>query len=658
MSSNSTEDFANLIRISSAQIVCFELQKPISCSHAAESFAALLYTVPTRCVDGSISAAQACGFEDVDSMVGQTLERIFPASAGYGELFKKWHRLSLSGQSFELSLQACGRAPAILSVAIYGKIDSGERLSRFWIVLRDVTPQMRATRAVASAELHYRRLIERTGVIFARVNPGGYYEYISPSLASALGVSLEDIAARRRKLCEWVHPEDQEKVEILLTHRNAAHAHSVTEIELRMRLFNDYRVLSVRQLAALDPISGRLSFIDLIATDVTQLRDLEAHVANITAQTHYSQRAAVVGHDMRNHLTACLGHLENALESVSSRLEVDPTSLKAALIAAKATSELASSLAQSIPGLSAEVDSPNCDVAESLSALALVVAPLLPERIHLKIPLLHAQLRVNLSLPQLHNVLLNLVLNARDAIGAAGGEIEISAAASPTSSAAILTVQDDGSGISPDIIARIFDPYFSTKRDVGGTGLGLASVRDTVAAAGGTIEVESAPHIRRGTIFTITLPRFLHGDGQTQKVLAQQISASTSRADPDSTMSASPLRILVADDELGICSMLEVALGRRGHQVEVVSDSERFMTQATQGARRYDLLVIDESLPRKRSSEVLRYLRSIMPKTPIIVTSGDPSIRDAVQRVASSVYFLPKPFSIGDIEGAIRHSCG
>jgi DNA-binding NtrC family response regulator len=104
--------------------------------------------------------------------------------------------------------------------------------------------------------------------------------------------------------------------------------------------------------------------------------------------------------------------------------------------------------------------------------------------------------------------------------------------------------------------------------------------------------------------------------------------------------------------------MLEVALGRRGHQVEVVSDSERFMTQATQGARRYDLLVIDESLPRKRSSEVLRYLRSIMPKTPIIVTSGDPSIRDAVQRVASSVYFLPKPFSIGDIEGAIRHSCG
>ena len=116
------------------------------------------------------------------------------------------------------------------------------------------------------------------------------------------------------------------------------------------------------------------------------------------------------------------------------------------------------------------------------------------------------------------------------------------------------------------------------------------------------------------------------------------------------------LRILVADDEVGICGMLEAALRRRGHAVDIVSDPEHFMTQATTGAERYDLLVVDESLPRRRTSEVLPLLRTIMPSTPIIVTSGDPSMRDSIQRITSSVYFLPKPFSVNQLEGLIQQT--
>jgi signal transduction histidine kinase/CheY-like chemotaxis protein len=646
MSSNSREDFANLIRISSAQIVCFDLATPLSCAHDADSFTALLYTTPTQCTDGSITCAHSSGFEDVESMLGQSLERILPAYAGYDKVFKQWHNHSLSGQSFEVTLTPPGRPATALSVAIYGRIDDREQLSRFWIVLRDITPQMRATRAVASTELHYRKLIEGAGVIFARVTPSGYYEYISPSLAEALGVSLEDIAAKRRKLCEWVHPDDHQKVERLLAARDAEHASSVTELELRVRLFGEYRILSVRQLTALEPMSNHVSFIDLIASDITHLRTVEVQLAQLTARSRPEHRDAVISHDIRNHLTACLGHLENVLHGIKSGLSVDTASLQAAVLAARTSSELASSLSKS-DSESLAKDRPRCDVAEVLSQLKLLVTPLLPEHVHLRIPALHAEIIVPLSRSQLENALLNLTLNARDALGADGGEIIITAATNPTSGMAIVRVQDDGPGIASDIITHIFEPYFSTKRATGGTGLGLLSVRNAIAAAGGSIEVDSSPTTRRGTVFTLTLPR-LH----LEEAKSQSVPTNNASSEPPPS-----LRILIAEDELGICSMLQVALGRRGHTVDVVSDSERFMAQAAKGANFYDLLLIDESLPRKKSSTVLPYLRSLMPRTPIIVTSGDPTIKDAVQGVASSVFFLSKPFSLVDLECAIRTSC-
>lgn len=647
MSSNSSEDFANLIRISSAQIVCFTLAHPISCAQDADSFTTLLYASTSRCADGSITCAHSNGFEDVESMLGQPLDRIFPASAGYTSVFKEWHHHSLSSQSFEVTLKPPGRPATALSVAIYGKIDEREQLSRLWIVVRDITPQMRATRAVANSELHYRKLLEASGLFFARVNPGGYYEYISPTLAEALGVSLHDIAARRRKLCEWLHPDDHQKVDFLLAARDAGHANSVTEIELRVKLFGEYRILSVRQLAALDPMSNQVSFIDVIASDITHLRSVEERLAQLTARKHPDHRAAVISHDIRNHLTACLGHLENTIHGVRSGMTVDTAALEAALLAAKTSSELASSLSTS-PTKKLTADSARCDVAEVLTQLTLVVGPLLPAQVHLRVPALHAELIVPLSPTTLENALLNLVLNARDALGADGGEILITAATNPTSGTTVLRVHDDGPGIESDIISRIFDPYFSTKRDSGGSGLGLASVRDTVVAVGGSIEVDSSPTTRRGTVFTITLPRLPQHDSGPAIMANQNVSRKQTP----------PLRILIAEDEIGICSMLEVALSRRGHHVDVTSDSERFMNQAARGARFYDLLLIDESLPRKGSSTVLPYLRSLMPQTPIIVTSGDPSIRTSVQRVANKVFFLPKPFSLGELEVAILSSCG
>lgn len=654
MNSRSSDDFVNLIRVSSATIACFEIATPVACSNTPDEFARLLYAAPTRCVDGSTTCAQACGFSDVHEMVGQPLERFFPASHGYLALFKEWHRLSLSGQPFEISLSCAKRSAITLSVAIYGTPDSAARLSRFWIVARDVTAQMRATRALATTELHYRTLIEAPGVIFARVNPAGYYEYISPFLAEALNVSLHDVAARRRKLCEWLHPDDQRKIDVLLTHRHASRASSVTETEVRMRLFGEYHSLAIRQLAALDPITGEVAFIDLIARDVTELRRLESRVVQLEREESPSHQVATLAHDIRNHLTACLGHLENINEEIRAGLGLDATALAAALSACRATFELASTATTPSEG-----SLPLCDVADVVSTLAVIVGPLLPHTVKLIITPIVAPLPVPLQASKLRNALLNLVLNARDALQSYGGEISISATLYQATKQVRLNVQDNGPGIPPHILPEIFKPYFSTKRDSGGTGLGLASVYKTITSAGGMIRVTSSQADRSGAVFTIELPIYPQPPAPKRGAIRTSLSPQGSLRPATLSRPTHPaLRILVADDEAGICHMLEVALKRRGHAVDIVSEPDRFMTQAASSADLYDVLVIDESLPRKRATEILPYLRTIMPRTPIIVTSGDHSRRDAIQRATSSVYFLAKPFSVTDLENLLYSTSG
>ncbi len=248
-------------------------------------------------------------------------------------------------------------------------------------------------------------------------------------------------------------------------------------------------------------------------------------------------------------------------------------------------------------------------------------------------------LRVNGT--QLEQVVTNLAVNARDAMPQ-GGLLSISAEnrtirdASGARDVVVVTVRDTGTGIAPDVQARMFEPYFTTK-GAGGTGVGLATVRAIVADNGGHLEVESARD--RGTAVSVVFPRA--GEGRT---------AATAPARRP-VMGTTRPRILLVDDEPGVRDLLAHCLELEGYEPIVAGTGEEALAIARRPDTLVDLLVTDMNLPDILGSDVAADLRQRDPGLGVVLISGDAA---AASEQASGGPVLMKPFSLVDFKRTVR----
>jgi PAS domain S-box-containing protein len=284
------------------------------------------------------------------------------------------------------------------------------------------------------------------------------------------------------------------------------------------------------------------------------------------------------------------------------------------------------------------------DLAGVLGELEPMLQRSLGERVTLVISLGAGVPMVRIDPSQLEQVLLNLVVNARDAMPE-GGRVTIDTARldadesyargrpgiKPDMTYLCLRVTDTGTGMPPDVVDRIFEPFFSTKAESKGTGLGLATVYGVVTQAGGSIEVYS--HEGRGTTFNILFPAV-----QSLTEAAESEGLAPPRPAAGTT-------ILVVDDDNGIRDVAQRVLVKAGYQVLIASDGDEALAIVTRGQHQIDLLLSDMVMPGLQGQELAAAVERVRPDIKTVLMSGyaEPLVGGA--ELDPTLRLLDKPFT-------------
>jgi signal transduction histidine kinase/CheY-like chemotaxis protein len=372
-------------------------------------------------------------------------------------------------------------------------------------------------------------------------------------------------------------------------------------------------------------------------------RDLERELSRAKRMESLGQLAGGLAHDFNNMLTGIIGHAELvALKSAGN----EEISRHAQLILG--TGERAAQLTRQLLTFSRKRER----VVEPVSVDRLVenvvaiLEPTIDRRIQLVLALdAHPDL-VDGDAALLESALLNLGINARDAITGSGvirfSTVRIDAGDPPLPSIRI-RVSDTGTGIPASDLDRIFEPYFTTKGVGKGTGLGLAAVYGTVRDHGGTVEVESTPGA--GTGFTITLP-------------ASASSREGHHARAPESLGGATRCVLAVDDEPAVLESLRGMLESLGHTVLTARDGVEALELLQRHAGSIDLVVLDSMMPRMTGRQVLEKARETLRGIPVILTSGYSADSMHEVEIEGRVRLLTKPYRQSELAMAIADLSG
>jgi two-component system cell cycle sensor histidine kinase/response regulator CckA len=387
--------------------------------------------------------------------------------------------------------------------------------------------------------------------------------------------------------------------------------------------------------------------------DVSEQKALEIKFAQSQKMQAVGQLAGGVAHDFNNLLTVIIGNSEFLLmrhqagdPSFKEINEIHQNALRAATLVGQL---LAFSRKQTMqPKLLA--------LGEVLGELAQMLRRLLREGIHLKLENEPDLWPVHADEAQLSNAIINLVVNARDAMPDGGIVSIVTANDSVTKPATLGTaimppgdyvrieVADTGLGISKEHMSKIFDPFFTTKPVGQGTGLGLATVYGIVKQSGGFITVRS--EVGSGTSFKIYLPR------HRAEVTATAAADANATAARDMTGQDT---VLLVEDEEAVRSFAARALRMRGYNVLEAGGGEEALEIVRRGPDKIDLVITDVVMPNMDGPTLVRHVRELRPDMAVIFMSG--YAEEAFRRndeKAEELHFLPKPFGLKQLAAKVK----
>lgn len=370
--------------------------------------------------------------------------------------------------------------------------------------------------------------------------------------------------------------------------------------------------------------------------DITEQRNLEMQLRQAQKMDALGRLAGGLAHDLNNLLTVIVGNNEMAIDEV-------PRSAKAHLNEIKRAANRGAALVDKLLAFTRQqpTEVVKLDLNTIISEMTSLARPLVGERIDIDVSLDPRLESVRIDKGQLEQVVLNLLVNARDAMPE-GGTITVQTRPGLRDTV-ILRVADDGHGMDSATKARVFDPFFTTK-DVGeGTGLGLSVVYGIVEQYQGHISVESEPG--EGATFEIVLPVASGADAPT----ATEAPVEAADAHGDET-------VLLVEDELGLRTLLESALASRGFKVMAALDAH----QALRLLRIHgdvDLLLTDVVMPRMSGPELAERVLRSSPQTRVVFMSGypDPKLEGNPMDLRSHT-LIRKPFSPNEMASVIRRT--
>jgi PAS domain S-box-containing protein len=394
--------------------------------------------------------------------------------------------------------------------------------------------------------------------------------------------------------------------------------------------------------------------VTAVIRDATERRRAEAQLQLREAELRQAQKLEAIGllaggvaHDFNNVLTAIVGYGELLIEtfgSDDSRRHDVREILNASTRAAGLTRQLLAFSRRQV--LQPRVLDLDAIVANTRKMLSRIIG----EDITLSSATGPALWRVKADPGQIEQVLINLAVNARDAMRNGGtihialSNVELTSSPPqglPPGRYVLLAVSDTGCGMSPEIAARIFEPFFTTKGEGKGTGLGLSMVYGIIQQSGGAIDVDSLPD--RGTTFRIYLPQCTETEEQPSEDAAPRQLRRGSET------------VLLAEDDDHVRGLVAAMLRQQGYTVLDARDGEDALAIARNHAGPIELLLTDVVMPNMGGRALAEQLRTVRPSTRVLFMSGysdDAILRAGIQ--AGGAIFIQKPFSRDTLASRIR----
>jgi PAS domain S-box-containing protein len=481
---------------------------------------------------------------------------------------------------------------------------------------RDISARRRMEQSLRESEEKYRLLFENAPLGIMHYDQEGVVTDCNEKFAEILGASRQKIFGFNlaRQLCD----------------ENMRHA-AMTALAGQPGYFEgDYistiagKPTSIRAffqpvLSPAGEVVGGVSIFE----DVSEKKRAEVEKQKLEAQLFQAQKMEAIGtlaggiaHDFNNILAAIMGYTEMAAYSLNDAPRAE-NYLEQVLTA----SLRAKNLVDQILTLGRKLESEKKPVSLKLviqDVLQLLLASL-PRTIEIQQHLLsHTPILADAT--QIHQIILNLVTNAYHAMEETGGTLEISLVEVQIESPVPanlkelkpglymkLQVRDTGPGIDPDILPRIFEPYFTTKEVGKGNGLGLAIVLGITKSHGGEIVVDSIPG--QGTTFTIYFPQLIATRPTSSTIAPSDLTAGTGH-------------ILIVDDEPALADLWAAALNRLGYETTKITNSLEAMEIFSAHPEEFDLVITDLVMPELTGLELVRKARTIRPDITIIACTG------------------------------------
>lgn len=382
-----------------------------------------------------------------------------------------------------------------------------------------------------------------------------------------------------------------------------------------------------------------------VLNDVTELKTLEAQFVQSQKMQAIGQLAGGVAHDFNNLLTAISGHCDLLLlrhdegdQNYGDLIQIHQNANRAASLVGQL---LAFSRKQNL-------QLETIDLRDTLSDLTHLLNRLVGEKITLTLEHDPRLSQIRADKRQLEQVLMNLVVNARDAMRGAGeirvvtqnvslaAQMRRDRAILPPGDYVVVSVIDKGQGIAPEKIPKIFEPFYTTKRTGEGTGLGLSTAYGIVKQTGGYIFAESEPG--RGSTFSLYFPRFHASAAVTEPAPAPQIAPSQAPAEGV---------VLLVEDEAPVRAFASRALRLKGYTVLEADSAETALDMLCDDELDVDIFVTDVIMPGLDGPTWVRKALQQRPATKVVFVSGYPEDAfDDGEAAIPDAIFLPKPFSL------------
>lgn len=581
------------------------------------------------------SFAHMLGFAGPESIIGQPwrtvyafqdLDRLEPEIRGSLDQAGKW--------SSQILLHRDDGTKLPVEMNISAMPDGGITL-----VCRDLSQRAAAEKARAEAEAKYKMLVEQVNAItyIAEVGIDGQWFYVSPQVETMLGYTPEEWLGIARGWAQLIHPDDLPTVAAA---EEASKSGIPFQAEFRIKR-KDGREVWLNDTAVVVRGSDSHPVMEGIIVDITERKQLETQLQQSRKMEAVGRLAGGIAHDFNNLLTIIAGYTELALSrpTVAPEIRSDIERIE------NAAGRAAGLVRQLLAFSRRQVLQPKIiDLNGVVLNLDKLLRRLMDDNVEMVTRVAENVGKVKADPAQLEQVIMNLVVNARDALPNGGrlvvetanadldaGYAENHASVKP-GRYVMLAVSDTGVGMDRRTIAHIFEPFYTTKESGHGTGLGLSTVYGIVKQSGGYIWVYSEPG--KGSTFKVYLPRV---EGAVEETGAAQARARSQRGAET---------ILLVEDEEEVRSLIHTVLAEHGYDVIPARDPQHAEQLAATYAREIHLLLTDVVMPGTSGRELASRITAHRPGIRVLFMSGyTENVITSGGMLEKGLAFLQKPFT-------------